>query len=56
MDAQQLAQVESLCTIFYTGTPATLPNTSETIERAEAQSRLLSYNPLRIIYRNVNTF
>lgn len=41
MDAQQLSQVESLCETLYVGTPTTGEN-GETIERAEAQSRLLS--------------
>ena len=49
MDAQQLAQVESLCNTLYTGVSTTItePNTNgkettTTITRAEAQSRLLS--------------
>lgn len=41
MDAQQLAQVESLCETLYTGTPCTGEN-GETIGRKEAESRLLS--------------
>lgn len=40
MDAQQLAQVESLCEILYTGVPAKFDG--ETVTRQEAQQRLLS--------------
>jgi exportin-7 len=41
MDAQQLAQVESLCETLYTGIPTKL-NGGETVSRQEAQQRLLS--------------
>lgn len=42
MDSSQLAQVESLCETLYTGVPAKLNGTNETVSRAEAQQRLLS--------------
>jgi exportin-7 len=41
MDAQQLAQVESLCETLYAGTPSTGEN-GETITYKEAEARLLS--------------
>lgn len=41
MDAQQLAQVESLCETLYTGMPSTNAD-GETITLQEAQQRLLS--------------
>ena len=41
MDAQQLAQVESLCETLYTGATST-DESGNPISRADAQSRLLS--------------